>query len=63
VGASCDPSGPSALPAWPLRSVGASGAERPILGVPGGDRFHHTTCGAGHRELSSPAAGADPTRR
>jgi hypothetical protein len=63
VGAAGDPPGPSALPADALRSIGAPSTERPTLGVATGDRFHHPTFGAGHRELPSPAAGADPTRR
>ena len=63
VGAAGDPPGPSTPPAGPLRSVGAPRAVRAVLCVAPGDRFDHTTSGAGHRELPSPAPRADPAGR
>ena len=72
------PSQMSGIPSWARRAIrrvrphrpqgrwGRSAhraQNRPVLCVAAGDRFDHTTPGAGRGELPSPAPGADPTGR
>src|SRR5664280_1103502 len=59
--APCDPAGPPALPAWPLRAVLAAGTNRPVVLVPTCDRFDDSTARAGHGQLAAPAPWAHPT--
>ena len=50
------------LPAAPLRSVGAPRADRPVLRVAAGDRFDHTTAGAGARRAAVAGTAHTPRR-
>src|ERR1035437_413792 len=59
--APCDPAGPPALPAWPLRAVLAAGTYRPVVLVPTCDRSDDSAAPAGHGQLAAPAPWAHPT--
>src|SRR5664280_928205 len=59
--APCDPAGPPALPAWPLRAVLAAGTNRPVVLAPTCERFDDSAARAGHGQLAAPAPWAHPT--